>query len=193
MTPRASRLELSGDRVRLREFGEAELRDRRYVSWLRDPDVVRTIGRVEYLMPIARSAIAAYARALMRSDSDAFFALYLAPDDRFIGTVRLGHIDWRSGVGDVGILIGDRTIWGQGIATEAIATVCRYAFEELGLRRLTGGTPATNLAMARCFRRLGFKREATLRKHLRVGPRNVDHLLFGIFAPEFRRAIRRAS
>lgn len=167
------------------------MRDARYVSWLRDLEVVRTIYRLEYLMPIRPAEIVAYARRLMRSDEDCFFALVTRAPERFVGTVRLGHIDWRAGIGDVGILIGEREMWGHGIATDAVRTVALYAFGELGLRKLTAGTPATNVAMCRCFERLGFVREGVLRRQVRIGKRYIDHVLYGVFRDELDRGARR--
>lgn len=186
MTARSPLLRLDGRLVYLQEFTTRDLKDARYLGWLRDLEVMRTVYRYEYLMPMRRVEIDKYANALMGSREDCFFAIYARSEGDFIGTLRIGHIDWRAGVGDVGILIGDRSYWGKGIATDAVATACAYAFQGLGLRKLTGGTASTNVAMRRCFERLGFKREAVLRKQLRIGGELVDHILYGIFADDIR-------
>jgi|ERR1041385_3378848 RimJ/RimL family protein N-acetyltransferase len=178
-------LRLDGEKIYLQEFAPENLADGRYHAWLRDLDVVRGIYRLEYLMPIQYSEIEEYANNLMQSETDCFFAIYAKATDDFIGTLRIGHIDWRVGRGDIGILIGDKNYWGRGIATDAVNVACRYAFKELSLRRLTGGTISTNEAMCRCFERAGFKQEGRLREHLLVGGVLVDHVLFGLLKDEF--------
>jgi ribosomal-protein-alanine N-acetyltransferase len=178
-------LELYGDKILLREFGEIHLRDDAYLTWLRDLKVVETINRLEYVMPIRFEAVEAYVRSLWDSPTDAFFAISLRDSDRFIGTQRLAHIDWRTGTADVGIMIGERAFWNQGLAKDAVSVSCRYAFENLGLRRLIAGTAESNVAMRRCFERLGFKEEGRLRSHVLQGGKFVDRVLYGLFPEEF--------
>lgn len=179
------RLELPGRKVLLREFGDDHLHDDAYFGWLRDLQVIETINRIEYMLPLRFETVEAYVRGLWSSPTDAFFAIILLEDNRFVGTQRLAHIDWRGGSAEVGIMIGDRSVWNQGLATDAVTIACRYAFDNLGLRRLTAGTPASNVAMQRCFERLGFKEEGRLRRHVSLGGKMVDRVLFGLFPDEF--------
>ncbi len=179
-------LRLCGDSVYLQEFSKENLADPCYHAWLRDLDVVRTIYRLEYLMPIAFSEIEDYVKGLWSSDRDCYFALYVKDGEHFIGTVRVGHIDWRAGIADIGILVGDRSYQGRGLATDAVSTACKYAFEELSLRKMTGGTPAINTAMCRCFERVGFSEEGRLRKQLLISGEFCDHVLYGLFKEEFK-------
>lgn len=179
-------LELTGNKIVLREFTAEHLNDPKYFAWLRDLETVLPIYRVEYLLPLTFDALRGYVESLWKSGRDAFFAIHEKESGKFIGTQRVGHIDWRSGIGDLGILIGDRSCWGRGYATDAIRSASRYAFQTLSLRRLTAGTPATNEAMCRCFRRLGFREEGRLRQQLLIGGRYDDHVLFGLLKEEFQ-------
>jgi RimJ/RimL family protein N-acetyltransferase len=180
-------LELPGSKVVLREFSREHLEDPRYFSWLRDPEVMLPIYRLEYLMPMSMDAVRAYVESLWSSGRDCFFAIHEKDGGQFIGTQRIGHIDWRTGIGDIGILIGERDCWGRGYATDAVATACAYAFGMLSLRRLTAGTPASNEAMCRCFERLGFTEEGRLRRQLLIRGKYEDHVLFGLLAEEYRK------
>lgn len=180
-------LELTGPHVRLREFTNDHLHDPAYFGWLRDIEVVIPIYRTEYLLPLQFDQVSAYVQSLWKSGKDCLFAVHERETDRFVGTQRIGHIDWRSGLGDVGVLIGERQSWGRGIATEAVGLACEYAFQALCLRRLTGGTPASNEAMCRCFRRLGFEQEGRLRQHLLIRGKYDDHVLFGLLKDQLRK------
>lgn len=171
---------LVGDKVVLREFNVNNLHDERYYLWMQDNDVTRFIGRPEYSKPFSFSLLEDYYGMIRSSGTDMFFAMYI--DDVFIGTVKLGHMNFVEMSVDVGVMIGNKHYWNSGIATDAVRTVCNYAFCVLGMRKVTGGCLAGNIAMARCFLRLGFKQEAAIRKEVA----GDDHLLYGLFKDELK-------
>jgi [ribosomal protein S5]-alanine N-acetyltransferase len=170
-------------------FGEEHLRHPDYLSWLRDYEVIRTLNLPAYWQPVDFEEVARYCRSLMGSDQDHYFALYFSPEEKFVGTVRVGHIDWSCGIGDIGIMLGDRNYWGRGIAQDAVAAAARLAFDDLGLRRLTAGAMAVNQGMIHVFEKLGFKREGCFRKHDRLREGGYcDHIYLGCFEDEFAAA-----
>jgi [ribosomal protein S5]-alanine N-acetyltransferase len=179
-------LQLEGESIVLREFTETNLNDPKYFGWLRDLEVVTPIYRLEYLMPIQFQEVEKYVHLLFSSKNDCFFAVYRKDTDEFIGTQRIGHIDWRTGIGDIGILIGDKKSWGKGFATQAVGVACKYAFSVLSLRKLTGGTPETNVAMCKCFEHIGFQQEGRLRKQLLINGEYYDHIFFGLLKDYYR-------
>lgn len=64
---------------------------------------------------------------------------------------------------EIGYWIGE-TFWGQGIATQAVGLLVKYAFEELGLIRLYAGTFEYNLGSSRVLEKNGFAKEGVLVK-----------------------------
>ncbi|CDN52985.1 Toxin-antitoxin system, toxin component, GNAT family [Neorhizobium galegae bv. officinalis bv. officinalis str. HAMBI 1141] len=56
------------------------------------------------------------------------------------------------------------TVWGKGIAMEALQAVLTHAFDSLGHTRLVSETQAANLASRRLLERLGMKSEKTLER-----------------------------
>jgi RimJ/RimL family protein N-acetyltransferase len=48
---------------------------------------------------------------------------------------------------------------GRGYATEAVTAMMAYAFDRLGMRRLTAGCFADNLASVRILEKVGMRRE----------------------------------
>lgn len=181
------RLTLGGSRVELREFTRDHLADPAYHAWLRDPAVMGTINRVEYMLPLEFGEIDAYVRRVLATPNDYFFAIHLKRGGRFVGTLRLFAVDWRVRQAEIGILIGDRAMWGRGLATDAVRAVAQYAFDVLGLERLHAGTPEPNRGMTGAFLKAGFRIEGRLRRHVRLGDRTVDRLLFGMMARELKR------
>ncbi len=178
---------LAGDRVRLIPFAKRHLEDPSYIAWLRDRDVVAGLNLPRYwLGDVTDEEIRTYGLGKIADPSTPFFALTVSDRDRYIGTVKAGPIDFYSGTADVGIMIGDKPSWGQGLATEAISILSYYLFTELGLRRLTAGSMATNPGMIRVFEKLGFKREGLFRQQDRLGDAYIDHIHLGCFPDEFR-------
>lgn len=177
---------LDGKLSYLVPFGDSHLREECYFDWLSDYEVMKTINRLEYLMPIEFEEVIAYVNDLLKSDSDIFFALYMNDGDEFIGTVRVAKMDWRHGLADVGILIGNRSAWGRGIASDAINTVSRYLFETLGFRKLTAGALSNNVAVVRAFEKNGYVKEALFREQFRFENEFVDHVYLGCLQQEFR-------
>jgi ribosomal-protein-alanine N-acetyltransferase len=58
-----------------------------------------------------------------------------------------------------------RDVWGQGLATEALAAVVRFGFAQMQLNRIEAQTIADNEPSVRLLGRLGFALEGTRRQH----------------------------
>lgn len=70
---------------------------------------------------------------------------------------------------NIGVMIGEYRLWGNGYASEAWDAVEQYLFEN-GTRKIEGGCMRSNLAMISLFEKLGYKHEATVPGHfLRLG------------------------
>jgi RimJ/RimL family protein N-acetyltransferase len=98
-------------------------------------------------------------------------------DDRAVGTASLFSIDRGQGTA----LVGYRTVpaeRGRGVASAALQTVARAAFDELDLHRLQLYHAAANLASCAVARAAGFVVEGTLRESYRYGDgrRYDEHL-----------------
>lgn len=176
---------LKGKLTELRPFEPGHLADPKYIGWLRDYDVIKTINRIDYVRPVSQSEVREYCDHLMTSHNDVFVAVHRISDDAFIGTVKAGNINWRTRVADIGVLIGDKDAWGQGIATDALRTLCTYLFERLDMRRLTCGVMAVNPAIQRVFEKLGFQHEGTFREQDLFEGEYVDHIYLGCLRDEF--------
>lgn len=138
-------------RLRIVRFAEEHLSGR-YVGWLSDPDVVRW-SEQRYRKHTLESC-----RDYWRSfdGTPHIFAALIAKD------ATLGHVgnmnvyfDERHGVADIGILLGERSVWGKGYGTEAWRAMMAYVFATTETRKITGGCVANNEAMVRIMRGCG--------------------------------------
>ncbi|NJB85825.1 RimJ/RimL family protein N-acetyltransferase [Lewinella marina] len=100
-----------------------------------------------------------------------------------VGFVQVFNLDWGVPMGELGYFI-DRELIRQGIMTEVLAQVVRFAFLQLELDKLVIKTLIDNYASQRLARRVGFSREGELRNEYRLpGGTLVDLMRFG-FARE---------
>jgi ribosomal-protein-alanine N-acetyltransferase len=67
---------------------------------------------------------------------------------------------------------------GRGVATAAVARICRLAFDDLGLHRIEAGTLPHNVASQRVLTRNGFQRFGLAPRYLNIAGRWQDHILF---------------
>lgn len=105
-------------------------------------------------------------------------ALHLAilKDNHFIGVVGCHTINWHIPSSAIGYWCR-QTAQGQGYIQEAATAVSRYAFEVMGMKRLTITCEEGNIKSIRVAERLGFKLE-TRAKGLIVNQRS-EELAFG--------------
>jgi RimJ/RimL family protein N-acetyltransferase len=106
-------------------------------------------------------------------------------EGRLVGYVQLAFIDQRERRAAVGLLIGDRTLWGRGIGSTALRILLDYAFTVANLERVYAEVYGFNARSQRLMERVGFQREGILRQHeIHNGARQDMHV-FGMLKPEF--------
>ena len=93
-----------------------------------------------------------------------------------VGVVGL-DIDWQNATATVGTFIGEKSLWGQGIATEMGLLVAGYVFGELPLRKIKSGYIDENVASGRLQASAGLVEVGRWRaEHFRNG-KWCDHVL----------------
>ena len=171
---------LRGRRVLLHALDELHA-EGPYLAWLKDSTVTRFLEArfTEYTLERLRC----YIRSENERTDVVFFGIFSRSDGRLIGTLRLSTIRKRHRNCEIGLMIGDRTMWGRGCATEAIELACQYAFETLDLHRVVAGCYSTNLASIRAFGKAGFEQEGCMREDRLDGVDWVDTVILGVLNP----------
>lgn len=164
--------------------GNAELK-KEYLRWLNDMDVVRPIVSPALLVHKGETFVEKSFIRFTREDSCGFFVRFV-PDNVFIGTAKLDGISNYTQSAWDGIMIGDRSYHGHGIAPKVYRVLLAYAFNVLKLRRISGGCNEKNFPMIKTFKRLGYTLEGRLRQADFLDGQYSDHLYFGILKNEFQ-------
>jgi RimJ/RimL family protein N-acetyltransferase len=106
---------------------------------------------------------------------------------KLIGATGLEKINWRNGDAESGIMIGDKSEWRQGYASEAMRLRTRYAFMELGLRKVWTGVEMPNVGSRRALEKAGYRQCGLLRSHFFVGGKWLDVWMAEIFREDWER------
>ncbi|MFI6994150.1 GNAT family N-acetyltransferase [Nonomuraea wenchangensis] len=174
---------LTGRRVRLRALEPADSEP--LWRWYHDPEVGRWMDGTP---PISLAQNIEKGQNRPRNTFEQMVLGIEALDDgKLIGYVALGDTDFRHGEAELqSIAIGDRDRWGGGYATDALRVICRYAFEEMGLHRVTLWVVADNAAAVRAYTKVGFVEEGRRRESFRAQGKRHDFLMMGLLSSELR-------
>ena len=104
------------------------------------------------------------------------WAISIKNDWKHIGNIKMDPINERHGLGEFGILMGEKSEWGKGYANEASKRIMDYFFEkEDPLRKITLGVVEQNLAAVKLYKKLGFEIEGLFKDHL-----NYDGIYYSV-------------
>jgi ribosomal-protein-alanine N-acetyltransferase len=152
-----------------------------YVSWLNDPLVNRFLES-RFAVHDEGSIRAFVGACLANPDALMLGVRSFGLGRRHVGNVKLGPIHRRHGLGEIGVLIGDREAWGVGIASSAIRLLCGIAVQQLGLRKLTAGCYASNVGSERAFLKAGFTIEGRRSRHFLLDDCEEDLVLMAYWS-----------
>lgn len=171
---------IDGPRIVLRYLRPADV-TRDYVDWMNDPEVVRYTESRFSRHDLA--SVAEFVRSCAESPDSILFGIFLKEGDLHLGNIKLGPVNWHHRLADIGLILGRRSCWGKGIATEAINLLCDHAFGRLSLHKLTAGCYAANAGSAQAFLKAGFVQEGLRREHVMEGSAWQDVIELGRINP----------
>lgn len=167
---------ITGERLYLCPFTESDI-TADYIWWLNEPEVVR-FSNQRFRSHDEKSCLD-YLRTFAGNDN-LFLAIRLADDKRLIGTMT-AYVSSQHGTADMGLLIGERGLWGQGFGLEAWNLLLNHLLQARRLRKITAGTLRCNLGMTRIMERSGMRLEAVRLQQEMVDGEPQDVLYFAKF------------
>ena len=172
-----------GKRVRLRGVERRDLE--KFVEWINEPDV--TDGLSLFLPMSSVDEEKWFDTAMQRPQEEKPLVIDMKDGDgwRLIGNSSFFDFDWFARSAEVGIMIGDKTVWGQGYGTEVMTLLLRHGFETLNLNRVYLRVHADNKRAIRTYEKTGFVHEGRLRQAIYKCGKYGDLLYMSVLSEEW--------
>jgi RimJ/RimL family protein N-acetyltransferase len=172
------------DVVELRPHTSASLEP--LLRWKNDVEIQRLSDGETHTF--TREQIAERLERWMRpSDDIVHLAIGLAGRIEPIGFLHLALIERAHRRCRLGIVIGEKELWGRGYGHLAVVQAVDYAFNVLDLDRITAEVFADNTRSMRLIEGAGFVREGVMRESIQRDGHRVDELIFGLLRREWIR------
>ena len=165
---------LKEDRVQLRRLDRG-LHLENALRWMNDPEVTATIERN---FGVSRKVEEAFFDMAENPGETALYWAIHDEADAHVGFIDFHQVSWRHRLAIGGLVIGDRSAWGKGYATDAVRSRTKFAFEQMGLHRVEGHTICP--AMRRVYEKCGYAHEGTWREKIWRDGRWRDAHLYAI-------------
>ena len=141
---------LNGRTVELQPFRPSDITPE-YVGWLNDPAVVRFSNQR------FRRHDATTCQAYLASfNGTANQFLVIRREGAMIGTMT-AYVSMHHGTADMGILIGDKRVWGKGVGGDAWTTLLHHLLARGDIRKVTGGALRCNVGMISIMQNAGMR------------------------------------
>jgi len=170
----------STPRVHLRRLTPQDITED-YLAWFRDEVVTAFLDVHHITYEEARS----YLEDGEEQRIHFMYAIVHTETDQHIGNLKIGPVNWKHLYSDCVAVIGRRDFWGQGLATEAIGQGIRIAFDEMDLRKLSGGIIEGNEGSLKAYTRAGWVIEGRLKGHYLVDGEPRDRIQVSCFNPKY--------
>ncbi len=149
---------LTGTKVTLRPPDDSDAA--RFVAWFADLEVTRYLGS-RFTFAVEQEE--GFLKKVGESKTDVFWML--EADGQAVGATGIHQIDWPNAHGITGLMIGVKTEWGKGRASEAMALRTDYAFRQLNLHKLMSGAYLENEPSKRALVKAGYREVGIEREH----------------------------
>jgi ribosomal-protein-alanine N-acetyltransferase len=148
-----------------------------YVSWLNDSQVNQYL-ECRFVRHTIEST-KKFVQAMLDSPDNLFLGIRSHLLDRHVGNVKIGPIDKHHRVGEIGIMVGDKEVWGNGVGSLGINLMSKVAQNHFMLRKITAGCYISNTRSKRAFEKNGFSIEAVRKQHYLLNGKPEDVVLMG--------------
>jgi len=173
---------LETERLILREFRDADLDD--IHAYGSDPRVSRFMDWGPNTPKDSRDFLdRQLASQAPWPRPDVSLAVELKATGRVMGAIRLWVVDAPNRTAELGYSLS-RTIWRQGIGTEAARAMLGAGFGALGLHRIIATCDVRNRGSWGVMRKLGMRREARMRRDRQIKGAWRDTYLYALLADE---------
>ncbi len=167
--------------VRLRLMAEDDLPD--VIEAVQDPEIPRWTTVPHPYGEAEAQQWHRIATAGIEAGTDLPTLIVDARDGRLLGAVGIHGVDPATGRCSAGYWVA-APARRQGVAQRALRLLCRYAFDELDVRRIELWIDPNNAASLGVAEAVGFTREGLLRSFMPIQGRRRDMLMYSLLPGE---------
>ena len=168
---------LESERVYLREVRVTDVNEN-YYKWMNNPKITDFLE--SRFSPNSLEKLREYVNSKLGDPNNIFLAIILKENNRHIGNIKLGPINWNHRFGDIGIIVGEDDCHGKGYASEAIKLLTKHAFNTLNLHKVTAGAYGNNIGSIKAFQKAGFEIEGKRKDYFFSNGQYVDMIIMGL-------------
>lgn len=155
-------------------------------KWISDRNLV--ISNAPYV-PVSDLEHRQWFESIVKNKSVHIFAIRKAEDNQLIGCTQLHSINHVHRHAEFQIRIGEVAEQGKGYGKQATFLMLYHAFHDLNLERVFLHVFRSNKPALSIYRKIGFKEEGILRRHIFIDDQYIDLVLMGIFKNEINSAL----
>lgn len=133
----------------------------RYLDWLVEKDARRFILAAQQASTL--DDLRTYIASRCNRSDVLFLGIFERASGIHVGNIKYEPIDENSGTAEMGILIGDPSWRGRGVAGEVVAASAKWLLKQRGIRKILLGVEADNPGATTAYLRAGFKPIGTIR------------------------------
>jgi RimJ/RimL family protein N-acetyltransferase len=172
-----------GKRVRLCGVEKTDVS--KSYEWINDPEV--NDGLAVYLPMSLTDEEQWFENASKREQAERPLAIEARQGDGWtlIGNCGVFNIEWTHRAAELGIMIGDKSVWNKGYGTETMELLLQHGFETLNLNRIYLRVYSTNPRAMRVYEKVGFVMEGKLRQGVYRHGRYADVHLMSVLRSEW--------
>lgn len=177
-------MNIYGKKVVLRAMEPADMECFREI--LNDPDVSKMV--VGWSFPVSACEQEDWYEKAVRS-ADKRFTIALTEDGSPVGMAALTDIDWVNRSAFHGIKLHPSCPRRQGLGTDAVFALMRYAFDELNLNRLDTAWLLYNQPSKHLYEKLGWHEEGIKKQAVYRNGRYHDIAVAGVLREDYLKLI----
>ncbi len=149
---------------------------KKYCKWLNDPEVNEYLETRKATIKDLKE----YISEKNKTKDCLFFGIFDKKNDKHIGNLKLEPIDFKKGVADFSIMIGEKDYWNIGIGTDATKLIVDYTFNTLGLNTIELGVIPENKVAVKVYKKCGFKIKEVQKKVMNHDGKLYDRVVMEI-------------
>ena len=175
---------IQGERIRFRAPTRSDLPQ--FVAWLNDPEVIA--GLLVALPMSLEDEEAWFTGMLNRPLAEHPMVIEIQHGEDWIpvGNCGFHNIDWRARAAEVGIFIGEKSLWNQGYGSEAMGLLLKHGFNTLNLNRIALDVYESNPRAIRSYEKAGFVHEGRKRQAMYKDGSYIDILIMSVLKSEWK-------